>query len=74
MGSEEGGVEAAVHEDLLGQEAPVDRPLEEEHATEVEGAPQVVDGVLQQEGEREEHLHRGADRQLHNRTWNVKQV
>ena len=65
MRGEQGGVEAAMDEHLLGQEAPVDCPLEEEHAAEIEGPLQVVERALQQEGEREDRLHRGADRQLH---------
>ena len=50
MAAEEGQVEAAVEEEVLWQETPVDGPLEEELPLQLKGAVKVGGGVGEEEG------------------------
>lgn len=49
-------VEVAIQEEPLGQEAPVDRPLEHELSAEIKSPAQVADGILQEERKAQQEL------------------
>lgn len=59
MGSQQGQMEGTVQEDGLRKEAPVHCPLEEKLTAKVKGAGEVANGVLQQEGQSQDHLRMG---------------
>lgn len=56
MSPQQGKVKVAAQEDLLGQEAPVHRPLEEELPAQVKGPANVAHRILQEEWQAKQHL------------------
>ncbi len=63
MQNEEGDVEVPVEEDLLAQETPVDRPLEEELSRKFERPTQVAPRIFVEERHRDDDLYQHHEHQ-----------